>query len=151
MGRQQVRLEPLRCTILDNTDSHAAVVSGITRAPLLIPGTNLQPLDLTNRKSIDWFLFMTATKVFISYSWSSSEHEEWVLRFATDLRESGVDAILDKWDLREGHDANAFMEKMVSDPDIKKVVIVSDRVYSEKSDSRKGGAGIEAQIISARE
>lgn len=91
---------------------------------------------------------MAATKVFVSYSWSSAEHEEWVLRFATNLRESGVDAILDKWDLKEGHEANAFMEKMVSDPEITKVVIVSDRIYSERSDSRKGGAGTEAQIIS---
>ena len=91
---------------------------------------------------------MTATKVFISYSWSSPEHEDWVLRLATDLRESGVDAILDKWDLKEGHEANAFMEKMVSDPEISKVVIVSDRVYSEKSNKRTGGAGTEAQIIS---
>lgn len=92
---------------------------------------------------------MTAIKVFISYSWSSPEHEDWVLRLATDLRESGVDAILDKWDLKEGHEANAFMEKMVSDPDISKVVIVSDRIYSEKSNKRTGGAGTEAQIISS--
>lgn len=92
---------------------------------------------------------MTAIKVFISYSWTSTEHEDWVLRLATNLRESGVDAILDKWDLKEGHEANAFMEKMVSDPDISKVVIVSDRVYSEKSNKRTGGAGAEAQIISS--
>ena len=92
---------------------------------------------------------MTAIKVFISYSWSSSEHEDWVLRLATDLRESGVDAILDKWDLKEGNEANAFMEKMVSDPEISKVVIVSDRIYSEKSNKRTGGAGTEAQIISS--
>jgi len=39
-----------------------------------------------------------------------------------ELRESGVDVILDKWDLREGHDAYAFMEKMVTDPQIKKVL-----------------------------
>lgn len=92
---------------------------------------------------------MTAIKVFISYSWSSPEHEDWVLRLATDLRESGVDAILDKWDLKEGHEANAFMEKMVSDSEISKVVIVSDRIYSEKSNKRTGGAGTEAQIISS--
>ena len=91
---------------------------------------------------------MTATKVFLSYSWSNSEHEDWVLDLATRLRESGVDAILDKWDLKEGQEANAFMEKMVSDEEITNVIIVSDRVYAEKSDSRKGGAGTEAQIIS---
>lgn len=87
-------------------------------------------------------------KVFISYSWSSSEHEQWVLQLATELRESSVDVILDKWDLREGNDANAFMERMVADPDIKKVVLVCDKRYAEKADKRAGGVGTEAQIIS---
>ncbi len=87
-------------------------------------------------------------KLFISYSWSTPEHETWVLNLATELRESGIDVILDKWDLKEGHDAFAFMEKMVSDPDIQKVAIICDRLYSEKADSRKGGVGTEAQIIS---
>ena len=38
--------------------------------------------------------------------------------------ESGVDVIFDKWDLKEGHDANAFMEKMVTDPEIEKVILL---------------------------
>lgn len=63
-------------------------------------------------------------KLFISYSWSSPDHEQWVLDLATELREDGVDVILDKWDLKEGHDAHAFMEKMVTDPGIKKVALV---------------------------
>lgn len=92
---------------------------------------------------------MSEPKVFISYSWTTPEHEKWVLELATGLRENGVDAILDKWDLLEGHDANAFMEKMVSDESISKVVIVSNKAYAEKSDARKGGAGTEAQIISS--
>jgi hypothetical protein len=90
-----------------------------------------------------------APKLFISYSWTSPAHEEWVLSFATKLRENGVDVILDKWELREGHDAHAFMENMVTDPDIKKVVIICDRLYAEKADGRSGGVGTEAQIMSA--
>lgn len=87
-------------------------------------------------------------KVFVSYSWSTPEHESWVEHFATELRESGADVILDKWDLKEGHDANAFMEKMVADPEIRKVILVCDAAYAAKADSRKGGVGTEAQIIS---
>lgn len=87
-------------------------------------------------------------KLFISYSWSSPEHENWVFDLATELREAGIDVIFDKWDLKEGHDAFAFMEKMVTDPDIKKVVIVCDRIYAEKADRRSGGVGTETQIIS---
>lgn len=88
-------------------------------------------------------------KIFISYSWSSAEHEKWVINLATQLRENGVEVILDKWDLKEGHDAIKFMEQMVTDPAIKKVVVVLDRVYAEKADGRLGGVGTETQIISA--
>src|SRR5260370_9492898 len=40
------------------------------------------------------------------------------------------------------------MEQMVTDPEIKKVIIVLDRTYAEKADGRKGGVGTETQIIS---
>ena len=63
------------------------------------------------------------TKTLVSYSWTSPEHEDWVLKLATELREVGVDVILDKWDLKERHDAIAFMEKIVTDPEIKKVIL----------------------------
>ncbi|WP_298919021.1 SEFIR domain-containing protein [uncultured Algimonas sp.] len=85
--------------------------------------------------------------VYISYSWSSQEHIDRVLELATYLRENGVDVRIDRWNLREGQDANAFMESMVSDPKVDKVIIVSDRAYSEKADAREGGVGTEAQII----
>lgn len=90
-----------------------------------------------------------APKLFISYSWTSPEHEAWVLSLATELRESRVDVILDKWDLKEGQDANAFMEKMVTEPEVRKVILICDRVYAEKADGRLGGVGTETQIISA--
>ena len=46
-------------------------------------------------------------KLFISYSWSSPEHEKWVLSLATELRSNGVDVLFDKWDLKEGDDDNS--------------------------------------------
>lgn len=91
---------------------------------------------------------MTDPKLFISYSWSDADHEQWVIALATELRDSGVDVILDKWDLKEGHDAVAFMEKMVTDSEIKKVAIICDEKYATKADGRAGGVGTETQIIS---
>ncbi|OAI19428.1 hypothetical protein A1359_03810 [Methylomonas lenta] len=91
---------------------------------------------------------MNDPKLFISYSWSSQDHENWVIELATHLRESGIDVILDKWDLKEGHDAHAFMEQMVSDPEIKKVAIICDKIYADKANGRNGGVGTETQIIS---
>lgn len=91
---------------------------------------------------------MSNPKLFISYSWSNHDHEQLVLQIATELTESGVDVILDKWSLKEGHDAYAFMEKMVTDSEIQKVAIISDKTYAEKADGRSGGVGTETQIIS---
>ncbi|WP_338317477.1 toll/interleukin-1 receptor domain-containing protein, partial [Bradyrhizobium ottawaense] len=69
-------------------------------------------------------------RAFISYSWSSPEHERWVMDLATQLVEGGVDVVLDKWNLREGNDAYQFMESMVTDPAVKKVIIVCDKRYA---------------------
>lgn len=91
-----------------------------------------------------------APKLFISYSWSSPTHEQWVLDFATELIGNGIDVILDKWALKEGHDAVAFMEKMVTDEEIKKVAIICDEIYAAKADGRAGGVGTETQIISKK-
>lgn len=91
---------------------------------------------------------MSAPRLFISYSWSSQDHESWVIDLATRLRESGIDVILDKWELKEGHDSIAFMEKMVTDPTIQKVAVISDKKYAEKADGRISGVGTETQIIS---
>jgi hypothetical protein len=87
-------------------------------------------------------------KVFISYSWSSEEHEAWVLELAARLVGDGVDVVLDKWELKEGHDKYAFMERMVNDPTVDRVLVICDRIYSEKADGRRGGVGTETQIIS---
>ncbi len=90
-----------------------------------------------------------APKVFISYSWSGPEHEKFVEDLATSLRNSGVDAIFDKWRLKPGQDKNAFMESMVTDPGVVKVLVICDRKYKEKADVRTGGVGAESQIISS--
>jgi len=73
-------------------------------------------------------------KVFISYSWSSPEHEDFVLELAEKLVTDGINVILDKWDLKEGHDKYAFMEKMVADTSVKKVLVISDKQYADKAD-----------------
>lgn len=87
-------------------------------------------------------------KVFISYSWSSPIHEQWVLDLAERLSGDGIRVVLDKWDLKEGQDKHVFMEQMVNDEKIKKVLVICDQVYQLKADDRKGGVGTETQLIS---
>jgi hypothetical protein len=93
-------------------------------------------------------IMTAAPKLFVSYSWTSEDHERWVIALATALREAGVDVMLDKWDLREGQDAHHFMEQMVANSEIKKVAMICDRKYAEKANDRSGGVGTETQIIS---
>jgi hypothetical protein len=87
-------------------------------------------------------------KVFISYSWSSTEHVEWVLELAKKLVTDGVDVVIDRWDLKPGQDKYHFMESMVKDEAITKVLVICDKAYAHKADDRAGGVGTETQIIS---
>jgi len=87
-------------------------------------------------------------KAFISYSWTSGPHRELVRSWADRLMADGVDIVLDQYDLKEGHDKYAFMEKMVTDPSVTHVLVVCDKTYAEKADARKAGVGTETQIIS---
>lgn len=87
-------------------------------------------------------------KVFISYSWSSKEYEEKVMDLAVKLHSDGIEVIIDKWIMQPGNDTINFMEKCVKDPEVNFVLMLLDKKYTEKADSRSGGVGIETQIIS---
>lgn len=91
----------------------------------------------------------TNPKVFISYSWTTQEHQNWVVELAEHLMSNGVNTILDVWDLKEGQDKYQFMESMVQDPEVTKVLVICDKAYTEKANQRKGGVGTETQIISS--
>lgn len=86
-------------------------------------------------------------KVFISYSWGTKEHQDWVVSLGTRLMSDTVDVILDRWSLRDGHDIHSFMEEMVKADDIFRVLIICDSNYKDKANGRKGGVGTETQII----
>ena len=84
-------------------------------------------------------------KVFMSYSWSSVDR---VVDLAERLVNDGVDVVLDKWELKEGQDKYAFMERCVTDETITKVLMICDKSYAEKADNREGGVGNETMVIS---
>ena len=85
--------------------------------------------------------------VFISYSWATNK--ERVIQIANDLTRDGINTIIDVWDLKHGQDKYTFMEKMVTDPSIDFVLIMCDKSYTQKADSRAGGVGDETVIISS--
>jgi hypothetical protein len=71
-----------------------------------------------------------------------------IKQWAEQLISDGIDVILDIFDLKEGSDKFVFMERMVTDPTVTHVLIISDKTYFEKADTRKAGVGTESQIIS---
>ncbi|MEQ1905148.1 MAG: SEFIR domain-containing protein [Pirellulaceae bacterium] len=87
-------------------------------------------------------------KAFISYSWTSLAHQSTLKQWAERLLADGVDVVMDIFDLKEGHDKYAFMEKMVTDPTVTHVLVMCDKAYAEKADAREAGVGTETQIIS---
>ncbi|AGY54676.1 SEFIR Domain-Containing Protein [Bacteroidales bacterium CF] len=86
--------------------------------------------------------------VFISYSWDTDKHEEWVLNLATKLMENGVNVILDKWDLGSlGNPLPNFMEKAIAKSN--RVICVMTPNYKKKTEKSEGGVGYEYSIITA--
>lgn len=84
--------------------------------------------------------------VFISYSWDSTEHQQWVLNLAKDLIEKyGIDVILDEYDLKAGSDLPHFMEQAIEKAD--KVLIILTPNYKTRAEERKSGAGYETTMI----
>jgi hypothetical protein len=84
-------------------------------------------------------------RAFVSYSWDSEAHKQWVCAFAQRLRGDGVDAIIDQTHLQLGARSPEFMERSVRDSD--RVLVVCTENYKQRFDGRKGGAGYEGNII----
>lgn len=83
--------------------------------------------------------------VFLSYSWDSVNHEEWVLGLAADLRRAGINANLDKTITQTG---NVNLDRMMIDgiKNNDKVVMILTEKYAEKSDNNIGGVGFETLL-----
>lgn len=90
---------------------------------------------------------MEIPKVFLSYSHDSQEHKKWILDLATRLRNTGIDSVIDQWDLKPGDDLPKFMEQHLAQSDYV-LMICTDR-YVKKANSGVGGVGYEKMIITS--
>ena len=86
-------------------------------------------------------------KVFISYAWENQNHKMWVKNLATELRQDGIETILDQWETAPGDQLTEFMERCVRESDF--ILIICTPIYKKKSDKRLGGVGYEGDIITA--
>lgn len=82
---------------------------------------------------------------FISYAWEDDGFKQKVKEFATRLRNNGIDAKLDIWEVVPGDQLPYFMERSIRENDY--VVILCTPKYKIKSENRHGGAGYEGDIM----
>lgn len=90
---------------------------------------------------------MEVPKVFISYSHDTLEHKKWVLELATRLRNNGIDAILDQFELQPGDDLPHFMERHLASS--KRILMICTDKYVDKANKGEGGVGYEKMIITS--
>lgn len=93
-------------------------------------------------------MYQNSPKVFISYSWHPEENKQRVEELARRLMDDGVYVVIDIWDLHAGQDKNVYMEQMISDSSVDKVLLICNKDYANKANARQGGVGIESTIIS---
>jgi small GTP-binding protein len=79
-------------------------------------------------------------RVFVSYAWGVTEHEDWVeRRLARDLRHAGIDVVLDRWDnARPGANVARFVSR-ISECEL--VVVVGTPLYRRKYENKVSDTG----------
>ncbi|MFT6338479.1 MAG: hypothetical protein ACI86M_003531 [Saprospiraceae bacterium] len=85
--------------------------------------------------------------VFISYSWDSDEHKEWVFGLANKLVDEGVNVLLDRYDLRPGKSLPHFVETSIKNAD--RILVIFTPNYKLKAEKRAGGVGYEYSILNS--
>lgn len=107
-----------------------------------IKKTSLKELELYFKRKN-----MNKPKVFISYSWNPPSNQKNVFELIGKLESDEINVVYDKKDLYPGQDMNFFMESTLTSDEIDAVIIVCNRDYTEKANSRKGGVGYESELI----
>jgi TIR domain len=90
-------------------------------------------------------------RVFISYKWEGLHHNRWVERLAGDLRARGIDALLDKWEVKLGQSFSDYMTEAISSVDAVLFIMTPASLDSAEAASDRGGAvKFEVQLAIAR-
>ncbi len=88
--------------------------------------------------------------VFISFSRESEEHIQWVRELAAQLRNDGVDARLDEWEVAPGGDLSNYMSSSIRKAGT--ILLICTPEYRRKFESvgsRLSGVAFEARLINA--
>ena len=86
-------------------------------------------------------------KVFISYKHQDSAKNEWVERFYSDLRDAGIDAIIDKYKIKPGESISNYMVKEITDSNHFLFIMTTESIKSV--DEGEGALAFEMQIANS--
>lgn len=82
-------------------------------------------------------------KCFICYAWGDMAQEEWVLRFARDLRNSDVDVLLDRWHNSPGTRISEYTDQIHKSAFI---IVIGTSLLREKYDDKNRDAVVTAEL-----
>jgi len=85
------------------------------------------------------------SQCFISYSWDSANHKDWVRELANRLQLNGVSTSLDQWDVMAGMDVPNYVETRIRESAA--VLLVCTPTFAKKANSNRGGVGYEKTVI----
>ena len=89
-------------------------------------------------------------KVFISYKWEDEAHIRWVEQLARDLRQRGIDALLDKWEVHLGESFSNYMASAISSSDAFLFIMTNQSVKAVESQAVSGAVRFEVQLANSR-
>jgi serine/threonine protein kinase len=90
-------------------------------------------------------------KVFISYKWEDEAHNEWVRKLAMDLRSAGIEAFLDRWEVRLGDSFTDYMTSRITGADVVLFIMTTKSIAAAEAPKGEGGAvKFELQMATAR-
>jgi small GTP-binding protein len=81
---------------------------------------------------------------FLSYAWGEREHEQWVVRLARDLRNAGIDVLLDRWDNPAGHSLSLYLDRVLG---TEYVVVVGTPELRRKYEDPDADAVVAAELL----
>ncbi|MCQ9209402.1 toll/interleukin-1 receptor domain-containing protein [Granulicatella seriolae] len=87
----------------------------------------------------------TKPMVFISYSWDSDEHNNWVRKLHSILCANGVEALIDKYEVFLGSNLENYMKQGLNES--KYVLCICSGEYLKKTNDPMTGVGKEIDII----
>lgn len=84
--------------------------------------------------------------IFVSYSWDSQEHQEWVAYLVRRLRNEGYNATYDQYiTSQKTINLNRMMVEHIQNDDF--IIIVVTENYTKKADEFIGGVGYETELL----